>query len=1730
MPEFLDPSALESLFNDVVSAVSDGLSEGLDAFQNLTDSAAAQDFQVINDAALVLVGQVADAADIDTSFLADVFNSWAEALGNVPEAFAHMVSRLSSQFSHLAEFFRALMLALVATIDDFEAFLLALTQHVIDTPEAIMRGVQTVLLPVFAIGAASFGSDSAVGALWLLLGQTGGVLGQTATPFDVGFDLDGVSALALTSGAFTLPLGVWVVALMLDALRQAGAFADLLADTPIGNGQLNAALEPIVGAIGDFVTDYIADAETLLETIIATLIEQGEADPELEWLLLKLGRFTPVGLFMLAVATSIKLVTSPAPWIDLVLNEVERDPRYKTKRLDRPDKAHKYIVLSDIHRDEDGASKGPFRLGSIDHFLNNADDYLALLQHLDSGVDADGKPLNYTIIEAGDCEEMWFHGDVSQLSSATPPAMLRRIIESHEEIYKLLRKLHHDGRYYRIYGNHDSYLRNAETQTVLREFMEADGDQEFQIYDFVIVEGVKTMHDLRVDLGLNSAPYSERLPLLITHGHQWDFWNCDSNNILGKLVVTSVVTPLDQLDDPVRDVAGIGFAGTPLINFKQLVGDLPVLNSWQNYEPAVAMLDHVQHMDDTDRVFTDDIMYSETLASLMGLLIPVDPGAVPAPSGLIPLPGDATLPPWSSLCIGHTHNPHNMPYYDLDALPLPKSIREKMDAAAEFVLGPLADLGPPKFRSYYMNTGVCGWYDNCFWAVDLGKEGGFEGQPKLVNWTWNTRLDRPNHMDWELPHIAGQALPGLSFGDVKTAIEPWIEEGVRVAGDLLGRLSIGDILAEAQRDWVPHDLKIALGAGKGALDALLVQFVIGLMRGGEATFEASFRLPKALTREIGHLLKRRLPCANRSRRRSLCGAIGILAVRHGVAQSGLRGAAGDPAQAQAIGALMLLAQLVEVKRDGLDIDMSLRGGVVTARFTFDKAAQQPAKPALPKQPARLVETGLARRAQPSRGLQIEACANGDPNAPLADWSVALETRVGGRKKVLARARFDDKGRATLLGLAAKDDLLTLGNRRVEKARLALFAPPAAKRAKKPVASFALDKLPKRGPLKLSVSFAQLEAAGFFGGSKVRSVAEKQKALCDRWKERLKRDPHAKDDLCLQDLVFSIMGALDDPKTPFEKQYAKMLKPHLKDTKQRKTVADFARKQRKTLKDCLGSDYVTCDGTGSLDDLGKRLIGDDIRLEGLVKFFGNPTPNPLLGDKIIQPGRGLPGRRYQPGKDCEDRLLNGSLADEVADQIRALLDADAAALAKPSINQTVIWDPEIGQVTRRGDIHDKELSFYVPSVPTPGAAPEPLEHTQDMGVFLSDPNCVVMLSDAVGEETPTVDAPQIMVVDVVPGQAVTLFGSGLVDDKAKVRAQFRPWRTELNDGRLVPDDDALPADGFASLEVPVWGNGLPITAGVDPTDYHGDSVGFIWPDAANAPGLYAVTLEMANTSEFPSSFVESADCGVQIGKEDVQTQVVYFAVLPKPSAPPLHLNLADVVCDEITDPEGFLDIIWPDDLRLESTTAVGRFIIPDGGVGDAFKDDIPAFTDAATHLMDQPSTWAAEMRLFPEELGVGQLEALDFVIAEFRLFEVDGEYDRTVARWIYLAILLALIAIALIIAAAAFVAVAVLFPKGIVVAGQIILLVLKALFGVGIPLYLTAMEASIAAIDGAELIMPGKVAFAGQDLMIAHSEVRFHRLAHPDVAGAAGLLPREEVFESDALGGDYTVTVEILNEA
>jgi len=57
----------------------------------------------------------------------------------------------------------------------------------------------------------------------------------------------------------------------------------------------------------------------------------------------------------------------------------------------------------------------------------------------------------------------------------------------------------------------------VDTRKVLNDFF----GNTFEIYDFIIIKGVKTMQAGITDLrfGLDSAPYTERAPMIVTHGH-----------------------------------------------------------------------------------------------------------------------------------------------------------------------------------------------------------------------------------------------------------------------------------------------------------------------------------------------------------------------------------------------------------------------------------------------------------------------------------------------------------------------------------------------------------------------------------------------------------------------------------------------------------------------------------------------------------------------------------------------------------------------------------------------------------------------------------------------------------------------------------------------------------------------------------------------------------------------------------------------------------------------------------------------------------------------------------------------------------------------------------------------------------------------------------------------------------------------------------------------------------
>jgi hypothetical protein len=255
-------------------------------------------------------------------------------------------------------------------------------------------------------------------------------------------------------------------------------------------------------------------------------------------------------------------------------------------------------------------------------------------------------------------------------------------------------------------------------------------------------------------LGLDSTPYTNKKPLIVTHGHQWDFWNCDPNNLAGKLIANSIAVPLDGLDDPFVDLGGIALNGSPMIDFANGLATLPVLSNFPSYLPARAFANAMQQRTDKTRLLIDDEMYLESLPALISLFamplsITDERGEVswsdePKTLGNI---GKVFEHLFNMICVGHTHYPQSQPYFNVEKLflgPLADVLNLIREAVADSLFGFTPSLN---VKTRYFNSGTVGWMEGVIWAIEISGA----GQARLVYWTRDTRPDRPQTMDWELP-------------------------------------------------------------------------------------------------------------------------------------------------------------------------------------------------------------------------------------------------------------------------------------------------------------------------------------------------------------------------------------------------------------------------------------------------------------------------------------------------------------------------------------------------------------------------------------------------------------------------------------------------------------------------------------------------------------------------------------------------------------------------------------------------------------------------------------------------------------------------------------------------------------------------------------------------------------------------------------------------------------------
>ena len=550
---------------------------------------------------------------------------------------------------------------------------------------------------------------------------------------------------------------------------------------------LYEVIRNIAGGLGEVQAmtgiDQLFDIDKMTK-LIGAIIDYSAADLDRELMLLRTSRMPVLGAAVTIMATVKAALTNALPWWDLMGSNIEHDPKFDTKVLPRPGTDNpdagsgkrKYLIFSDVHRDKTADDRGFLNFGSIDHFMHNHDLYARVLDWADDE--------GYTVIEAGDCEELWYIRDFADYDG--PAAEMAQIVAANGMIYDKLKGLHENGRFYRVKGNHDSYLDLPAVRSVLDAAMyhppTTVNRDPFEIYDFVIIEGVKTLQDawhgggletlvdlvkgdLTIDgyledtlqrvrgyaIGLDSSRYTETKPMIVAHGHQWDFWNCRENELVGKMISNMVGVPADQLLDPFVDARGIAWDGEPAVRFGAIAADMPVLNNWLATRQAVHFAHKIQHQSTADRLLVDDVMYMETVAALSATLgIEIDQPGDDDPDERLGAADYAGKPldrfmalRFNQLCVGHTHFPKSQPYWDIESLLSPLGVGNLVrQVTSTLFAGWEPSLNV--MRALYYNSGNSGWHEGVIWAIEITEL----GQARLVYWTHNSL--EPETMDWEL--------------------------------------------------------------------------------------------------------------------------------------------------------------------------------------------------------------------------------------------------------------------------------------------------------------------------------------------------------------------------------------------------------------------------------------------------------------------------------------------------------------------------------------------------------------------------------------------------------------------------------------------------------------------------------------------------------------------------------------------------------------------------------------------------------------------------------------------------------------------------------------------------------------------------------------------------------------------------------------------------------------------
>lgn len=178
------------------------------------------------------------------------------------------------------------------------------------------------------------------------------------------------------------------------------------------------------------------------------------------------------------------------------------------------DNKSKFVLMSDCHRGTGDWS---------DTFLNNQNIYFSALKHYcDNG---------YTYIELGDGDELWENKRMSD------------ILDTHSNVFWILKEFYCSGRFHMIYGNHDMIKKEQKfIKKCLCKCLNREGVRYEPLFkDFCVHEGIILKYN------------NSEKKIFLLHGHQGDYLN-DSLWKLSRFLVRYLWKPLENfgVKDPTR--------------------------------------------------------------------------------------------------------------------------------------------------------------------------------------------------------------------------------------------------------------------------------------------------------------------------------------------------------------------------------------------------------------------------------------------------------------------------------------------------------------------------------------------------------------------------------------------------------------------------------------------------------------------------------------------------------------------------------------------------------------------------------------------------------------------------------------------------------------------------------------------------------------------------------------------------------------------------------------------------------------------------------------------------------------------------------------------------------------------------------------------------------------------------------------------------------------------------